>query len=265
MIERSAVQPHNWYFLDCPADELAACCYYEYARYSPAIVEAARTLDDNARDILSIHESVSYVAALVDDFPQTPWLNLDARKRRRLVKRFGKSGERWDLVIERPRKIIGMPLPFPSGGKCLYQSDGQTIAAIHIPWQCSNKEILAAFQRSLDEHRPPGSASPLGRKNSHRDYLNALGAERLLAHCRSVGARSVAGAAMQIITSYTKLPQGKMRAAPYAGHTPLTNAAKKVQKILCTLYHFGNEAAYNPGGQYPLHYWMPEVDTRPDE
>ena len=45
-------EPDDWYFLDCSAEELAACCYYEYARHSPAIAEAARTLDDNARDFL---------------------------------------------------------------------------------------------------------------------------------------------------------------------------------------------------------------------
>lgn len=265
MKKKPVIKPDDWYFLECPKDQFAACCYYEYARHCPAIIEAARSLDDNARSFLGIYPSVRYVAALASGFPNIPWLSLDARERKRLLMRFLEEEKRWNLVIERPQRIAGLPLPFPDRGTCLYESDGQTVAAIRVPWERGNNDLLAAFQRLLDKYRPTGIKHPLGRKGSYQDYLNALGAERLLQDCRSRGERSAAGAAMRIIMAYADPQKGKKRAAPYSGQSPLVLAARKVEGVLRTLYHFEDEVAFKPGGQYPLHYWMPELHVDPTD
>lgn len=162
------LQLRDWYFFDCPADELAACCYYEYARYSSAVVEAVRSLDGATKQFMESFPTASYSAVLFEKIPGTPWLDLPPTKRRDWVDRWQPPAAGLNLVVTSPANIVYQPPAFPGQGPCLLHSPEETIAAIKVPWGYDDDQLKAAFKRFLKTHRPPLRKLPSDAKAAIR-------------------------------------------------------------------------------------------------
>lgn len=178
----------DWLFSDCPADELPACCYYEYARASDKIKERVAmhwaSNDWESRYHPSTAEFyrnkwfTTFFSSL-SEFPDTPWLKIDPTKRRAVYARCEQiEGPFVSVDPDRLRDGTGQRSLYPSdvGPNFLH-----SVHAIEIDWTSSDAAILEAFSRWMDFNRPTQDVVVQSRRRGgDREVLRFLGAYRLM-------------------------------------------------------------------------------------
>ena len=253
------LNPSEWCFVDCPKEQLRACSYYEYARSCEAIVEAMASLDPDMVGAMQDAPRTGYVAVLAEGFPDTPWLDLPALERSRLIELFRSAvpslpGLLFEDLNCRFSTQLDWKAQFLIGGPYICKSEEHAVALLQIDWQRSNPELKAAFRKFLQEHRPTGTSRRRGRVGSPSDHLNTLGAKRLLDHFRLKKEKSPVAEALEAVSRHIKtLPH--IQRGPYTTAASLTSAAKRPRKYLEGLYFFKNKDAWQPGGQEAAEYW----------
>ena len=247
--------PEDWYFLDCPPRELAACCHYEYARYFPGIVEAVQDIGENVMESMLKKPSVRFIPVFVPKFPDLPWLKLREPQRLKLVSHFDVPPSKRSLVVANFGKRSGWHDALPAKGPCVATVGSLfTRAVIEIDWQYGLDDYLEAFQRFYRESCPEKKRVDRGRGRSYADFLNALGAKRLLEHCRDTKRKSAAAAALGIIRSHCG--PGSGRSQPYSRGNLLDAAAKRVEENVSMLYYFDfPKALQSSKGIGSIPYW----------
>lgn len=184
---QSEVEEVEWNFSKCPKAQLLYCQMYEYGRSSPLIlrqvarwrkakfVRADQPLKSN-RELETVRQMDFF--RLFPEFPETPWLALDAEQVKSRLRSLPKR--RPILVRAVPVEALNVEGMYEDSVSVLEPSQTATVQPVEINWFYHDKELIAAFKRLLAELRPYRAPEKRGRTEP-RVLLNALAAKRLLA------------------------------------------------------------------------------------
>jgi hypothetical protein len=178
----------EWDFRSCSDDELACCCYYEYARHDDGTksrVEHLRTLGHWSVG-LDPGDSAYYPDAWfrtffrsLPEFPDLPWLNVGAKKRQRICDACRQI--EGPFVSVGPERYINDEEQYPYFPPDLGSYELRSVHAVEVDWLASDEAILTAFARWLDANRPANDVILEGRgRGGTRELLKFLAAYRLM-------------------------------------------------------------------------------------
>ncbi|MDP6736859.1 MAG: hypothetical protein QF732_10240 [Nitrospinaceae bacterium] len=187
--KKKSLELEEWWFEECPKDELQHCWAYELGRHIHEVVW--RYLEDKRNKFkvegtdVRVNGVWSYCLRLYSNsnqkipltqldiaapsgFPEKPYLALDRSKLDKETLR----------VLSSPVRIT----PFDQANLA------KDIFAAQFNWAYSNKQILGGIKNWLEKcDRPkPTKVQGLAPERIHRTNLKALGAYRLIKFCGSV-------------------------------------------------------------------------------
>jgi hypothetical protein len=125
------------------------------------------------------------------EFPATAWLTIPPNTRQQRLKKYGATPKHPDPK-EPPSLTAGVDRLRGADGKLRSSVTTEwptgfftTIQVIEVDWKLSCKELLRRFQAYLEQNRPKGALKwEVRGRTSYRDRLKALGALRLMRHCK---------------------------------------------------------------------------------
>jgi hypothetical protein len=182
---------NEWYFEDCPTDEVDYCWTYEYARES----EYLRTIitmwrqgakGDKIEEYIALEDEIGTepLGVCVYPFflcwPNTPYLAINPKTRKAWLDRLGMPLTWTDLIGEPPYEIQArnwskestrsMLETFAEGKSLSFRGVSMQYVVFNIDWNLHDKELVTMFRRWLKENRPEDAkASEMrGRGNPGR-------------------------------------------------------------------------------------------------
>jgi hypothetical protein len=205
---RPKISDTEWLmFRDCPEEELKHCLIYEFSRDSLELKkwtdwlrsQLKQKANATASELLHTfpNEPVSryptrlfyttagkFIIACIDEFPTTPWLDLPAKMRDRLVSEFWPSAD--PFTAEELLTKYGSPALLAAPLRSLRIDDaanGPYNFAVKINWDETDAELRKRFDLWLRRNRPPAPKPKDTRgRTSYRDLLKTLACYRLLLH-----------------------------------------------------------------------------------
>lgn len=239
MAEILRISQSEWYFETCLKSELPVCLYYEYARSSPTMIKAINNVHEDILSGVTEVPRLKDVVFLTDLFPKTPWQEIPGVKRFQIINQICDRLPPDDLIYRQLETDVGNKYlrksAFPEFGPVVRGLGNMTVALIEVHWDRGDTELKKAFELFLERHQPPGTGPTLGRGKRDLDYLNSLGAKRLLDHCTRPGVKNVAKAAFDLMKRQADESHRAIRQL-FATASALTTAAKKVEDYLPDLY-----------------------------
>jgi hypothetical protein len=180
----------EWDFRSCSEDELACCCYYEFARHDGDIkgrVKRLRTLGHWSVG-LDPGDSAYYPDAWfrtffrhLPEFPDSPWLKLDPAKRQNV--REACEQIEGPFVPVGPERYVNDEQQYPYFPTDLGPFELRSVHAVEVDWTASDEAILTAFVRWRDANRPAHDVILESRgRGGARELLKFLAACRLMRH-----------------------------------------------------------------------------------
>ncbi len=187
----------EWDFKGVPEDETQACLYYEYGRECLPVMAALTvwrryfpfgtpwpTAEENwlwtarfpkdAKALDRFHTSPARIAAGIESFPNTAWLEIASTKRRHSMNlvRWGEAREQL-ASLKKQRN-------HPALSKLTFNSFFEI-----RDWSWTDEELVSQFGRWLSERRAePADTTKPGRQEAPSDLLRHLGALRLCRHAK---------------------------------------------------------------------------------
>jgi hypothetical protein len=166
---------NDWYFEECPTDEVDYCWTYEYARES----EYLRTIITMWRQGAKADKIEKYIA-LEDEigteplgvcvypffpcWPNKPYLAIDPKTRKAWLDRLGMPLTLTDLIGEPPYEIQArnwskestrsMLEGFAKGRSLSFRHGSMQFVVFNLDWNLHDKELVTMFSRWLKENRP---------------------------------------------------------------------------------------------------------------
>jgi hypothetical protein len=185
---RQKLSLEDWYFKDCPDEQLGYCLNYEIHReWLPVRRRAEGWKRAGGTIKRGDTESIQlYIDPFLELFPETPWLAIPSEKRGKWVKQWHTNSYFGILGITSPEHLK------KDGKLCTFVTERskdsvQSYLAFRINWAWNDSRLIHLFEDWLKDNRPQG-ATPRERrgKRSLRPRLKALGARRLLLACGSI-------------------------------------------------------------------------------
>lgn len=177
----------EWDFTLCSDEQLKYCCHYEYARASEQTKRyvserrAAKSWDLGLYPGDAAYYQDQWFAAFfrpLTEFPTTPWLQIDAKKRQTVCDECSK----WEgAMIEVDPERLPQDSEYPFVPQDTGLMSVRSVHVFEIEWTESPKAIQTAFEKWMENARPtPTRIVERRGMVSHRDKLKYLGALRLL-------------------------------------------------------------------------------------
>ncbi len=182
---------NEWYFEECPADEIDYCWTYEYARESEllrrVIAKWRRGAKGNmVEDYRALSEEIhaepyGCVYPFFPCWPNKPYLSIDPKIRKTWLGLLGMPPELEDLIDEPPYEIQARYWSKESTAKMLkrfvmsrslsFRNESLQFVVFNVDWNLHNKELETRFGRWLKENRPAGikAREMRGRGTSERE------------------------------------------------------------------------------------------------
>jgi hypothetical protein len=165
--------PLDWWFNDCPREELIECWNYEYARECPAEIKKALEWRENAAHPATFDELVNrtpktcQVVALYPEWPRHPYLSIAPEERRR----------RRELMLKDAEPLLSH----------IQKSWTAKATFAVFDWAESDTELLRQFEDWVKRTRPKNEPIKESRGNAGHERkllvrLKWLGAYRLTRH-----------------------------------------------------------------------------------
>lgn len=188
---------NEWYFEECPADEIDYCWTYEYARESQLlrrlIVKWRRGAEgkkvEDYRALTGEIHAEPYGLCVYPFFPcwpNKPYLSIDLKTRKEWLDRIGIQ---WD-VVEEPYEIqarqwskestLSMLEKFARARSLSFRSASLQYVVFNIDWNLHDKELATMFHRWLKQNRPQhakafemrGRGNPARKGRANLKYLS---------------------------------------------------------------------------------------------
>ena len=221
------------------ADECLACCYYEYARSCPLMIERIRDAEDVAEQYAFAHPAPQYSFAFTNKFPGTPWLALPQKERNYIVGLFKAEAAKQELIYAREPSEWSDTDPwkpeFKEFGPYLLEFGASALVTFDISWARGNDDLETAFRKFLHKYRPKGSGPKRGRVKNPLDRLNALGAYRMIKHCELTQGLATPRAAFDQMCRQLAWSRQEVD-KPYKAPGPLGTAARRARHHLLDLF-----------------------------
>ena len=178
----------EWNFNGCPDDELACCCYYEYARMDNKIRAQVAHLRASGHWGLGLYpgDADYYPDAWfrnffrrLPEFPDVAWLKIDQHKRR--AARLACERIEGPFVSVDPNRYFNEEEQYPYYPLDVGTFGLRSVHAVEIDWTASDEAILTAFAKWRDANRPSHAVILESRgRGGARELLKFLGAYRLM-------------------------------------------------------------------------------------
>ena len=180
----------EWDFRSCSDNELACCCYYEYARHDEDVKKLVEQLRALGHWNVGFYpgDTVYYADAWfrtffrrMSEFPGSPWLKLDAAKRQSVCEACEQI--EGPFVSVGPERYVNEERQYPYFPPDLGLFELRSVHAVEVDWTASDEAILAAFVRWRDANRPAHDVILESRgRGGARELLKFLAAWRLMGH-----------------------------------------------------------------------------------
>jgi len=170
-----SLDQNEWYFEECPADEIDYCWTYEYARESEVlrrvIMEWRRGAKENKfADYAALaHKLIAglYGVCVYPFFPcwpNEPYLSIDPKIRKEWIDQLGMP---WDPRAEDEiyeiqarywgkESTLGMLEKFARARSLSFRDGSLQFVVFNIDWGLHDKELATMFLRWLKQNRPQG-------------------------------------------------------------------------------------------------------------
>jgi hypothetical protein len=167
---------NEWYFEECPADEIDYCWPYEYARESELLRSVIAKWRGGAKgnkleDYIALDDEIhaepfdSSVYPFFPCWPNKPYLSIDPRTRKAWLDRLGMPLELTDQVDDAlPYQIqawycgeestLRMLKRFIMAKSLSFRNESLQWVVFNLDWDLHDKELVTMFHRWLKENRP---------------------------------------------------------------------------------------------------------------
>jgi hypothetical protein len=239
----------DWYFDECPTDELAACARYEYCRESAPMRQAVEQLREwqpvqlpqidwqkaskaeweafwRAGPKLLIPSFRFDYFCGVSGFPEVPWLAVPPKERKDYVRT-----ER-EIVALRP--AVTFRLPDPTSDWASWEAtrpQGTLCGWWSIRPGFKKDELIEQFKAQLTTILSQSVVKTKPNRGGSRDMLRGLGAWRLL-HGGLKPARATKKCVDELKQYSHSRTDSKQLKPPYSSHTAWTKARDRAGALL---------------------------------
>jgi hypothetical protein len=190
---------NEWYFEECPTDEIDYCWTYEYARES----EFLRTIiakwrqgakGNKIEEYIALDEEIyaeplgSAVYPFFPFWPNKPYLSIDPKTRNAWLDRLGMPLEPSDAPPYQiqarywsKESTLKMLERFIMARSLSFRNGSSQWVVFHLDWNLHDKELATMFRRWLKENRPEdvkafemrGRGNPARQGRANLKYLSA--------------------------------------------------------------------------------------------
>jgi hypothetical protein len=189
---------NEWYFEECPPDEIDYCWTYEYARESEPIRKVITKWRQGAKgskveDYIALADEINAepvslsVYQFLPSWPDKPYLSIEPKIRKAWLDRIGMP---WDFG-EEPYEIqarhwsrestLDILERFARGSSLSFRNGYMQFVIFNLDWHHHDKELEALFRRWLKQNRPKdakavemrGRGNPASKGRTNLKYLSA--------------------------------------------------------------------------------------------
>jgi hypothetical protein len=187
---------NEWYFAECPPDEIDYCWTYEYARESEAIRKVITKWRQGAKgnqieNYIALAEEIYAqplglsVYPFMPCWPEKPYLSIDSRTRSAWLDRLGFL---WDVGEEAYQlqarfwsreSTLQMLENFLADKSLSFRCGPNQFVVFNLDWHYHDNELVSMFRRWLTENRPAdakavemrGRGNPARKGQANLKYL----------------------------------------------------------------------------------------------
>jgi hypothetical protein len=190
----------DWYFEDCPADEVDYCWTYEYARESDTLKKIITkwrqsTKGNKVEDYIALAEEINAEPIFLSVYPffpcwpHKPYLSIDPKIRKTWLAQIVPL---WDLAEDEywhgiqarysgRQSTLKMFERFARAGSLSFRTGSSQFVVFGLDWNLHDKRLEAMFHDWLKENRPKdakaserrGRGNPARRGRANLKYLSA--------------------------------------------------------------------------------------------
>jgi hypothetical protein len=198
---RKNLDRNEWYFEECPTDEIDYCWTYEYARESEFLRTIVTKWRQSAKgnkleDYIALEDGIyaeplgSAVYPFFPCWPNKPYLSIDQKTRKAWLDRLGMPLELSDLIDAPPYGIQArkwskestrsMLETFAKGSSLSFRRGSVQYVVFNLDWNLHDKELATMFGRWIKENRPEdakalemrGRGNPARKGRANLKYLS---------------------------------------------------------------------------------------------
>jgi hypothetical protein len=240
--------PSEWYFEECPADEIDYCWTYEYARESDTVKKVIakwrrRAKGNKVEDYVALADEINAEPIFLSVYPffpcwpHKPYLSIDPKIRKTWLGQivplwYPAEDEYYHDIQERywsRESTLKMFERFARAGSLSFGTGSMQFVVFALNWNLHDKQLEAMFHSWLKQNRPKDAKATerRGRGNPVRQgqvNLKYLSAYRILRKMSMSKPYAIA---------FLEAERGKLK--PYRNYQDWDLAVRKVKAIIRSL------------------------------